>query len=401
VYVSLSRHLCMKPRRQVIFAASWAIFAFSNAIDAQVAVGPPASPSASPALASADQLKDVNLDRAIGAVPAFDALGLSPESVTTPSTPRDLATDLLNGVDKNGVLQHGVAIETAPFRLIGIRTGLSAYRGNGETDVGAMITRWIYNFSTSIATSKATDKSDAVQLALGFKEVLYESADHDPYRNSDLDEAFAKAAQGELSNVSDFGPSLPEVSASAKKLFLSAVDDFYKNKWHGMIWTAAIAPTWNSDSGKLSDLTGTGFTTWSALAYGTPKDSLKISGDEPINVQVIGELRYREGEHVVDPNDKTHIATENNFLAAGRLRMGTDTFNGFAEGGYVRVWHGLSGDGNSWRGAVGVEKKITPNIWLVLTAGEQFGDASVKTNNLYAVSSLRIGTADKAQFSSQ
>jgi hypothetical protein len=367
-----------------------------------VAIAPPASPSASPTLASADELKKVNLDRALGAVPAFDALGLSPESVTTPSTPRDLATDVLNGVDKNGVLQHGLAIETAPFRLIGIRTGLSAYRGTGETDVGAMITRWIYNFSTSIATSKAVDKSDAVQLAIGFKEVLYESADHDPYRNSDLNEAFQNAAQEAASQgvLSDTGP-LQEIPSSAKKIFQSAVDDFYKNKWHGMIWTAAIAPTWNSDSGKISDLTGTGFTTWSAFAYGTPKDSLKITQDEPINVQIIGELRYREGEHVVDPNDKMHIATENNFLVAARLRMGTDTFNGFAEGGYVRVWHGLNGDGDGWRGALGIEKKITANIWLVLTAGEQFGDASVKTNNLYAVSSLRIGTADKAQFSSQ
>jgi hypothetical protein len=390
----------MKTRALVILTVvTCATLVFSKHSNGQVAIAPPASPAATP---TADELKTVNLDRALGAVPAFDALGLSPESVTTPSTPRDLATDLLNGVDKNGVLQHGLAIETAPFRLIGIRTGLRAYSGTGETDVGAMITRWIYNFSTSIATSKAVDKSDAVQLAIGFKEVLYESADHDPYRNSDLNEAFQKAAQEAAGQgvLSDTGP-LQEIPSSAKKIFQSAVDDFYKNKWHGTIWTAAIAPTWNSDSGKVSDLTGTGFTTWSAIAYGTPKDSLMISQDEPINVQIIGELRYREGERVVDSNDKTRMATENNFLAAARLRMGTDTFNGFAEGGYVRVWHGLNGNGDGWRGAVGVEKKITANIWLVLTAGEQFGNASVKTNNLYAVSSLRIGTADKAQFSSQ
>jgi len=383
----------MKTRAQVLVIVTYAIFVLSSNSTGQVAVSPPPAPSATPTV---DQLNNVNLDRAVSAVPAFDALGLSPESVTTPSTARDLATDLLNGVDKNGVLQHGLAIEAAPFRLIGIRTGLGAYKGNGETDVGAMINRWIYNFSTSIATSKAVDKSDAVQLALGFKEVLYESADHDPYRNGDIDEAFAQAGREGLKGVDDWGTSLPGVSASAKKIFQSAVDDFYKNKWHGMIWTAAIAPTWNSDSGKLSDLTGTGFTTWSALAYGTPKDSLKIGQDE----QIIGELRYREGEHVVDPNNKMHVATENNFLAAGRLRMGTDTFNGFVEGGYVRVWNGLNGDGDGWRGALGVEKKVTTNIWLVLTAGEQFGEANVKTNNLYAVSSLRIGTADKAQFSS-
>jgi hypothetical protein len=78
--------------------------------------------------------------------------------------------------------------------------------------------------------------------------------------------------------------------------------------------------------------------------------------------------------------------------------MGTDTFNGFAEGGYVRVWHGLDGNGDGWRGALGLEKKIAPNVWLVLSAGEQFGQAGAKTNNLFAVSSLRFGTSDSAQF---
>jgi len=64
-------------------------------------------------------------------------------------------------------------------------------------------------------------------------------------------------------------------------------------------------------------------------------------------------------------------------------------------------WHGLNGDGDGWRGALGVEKKITTNIWLVLSAGEQFGEAGAKTNNLFAVSSLRFGTADNAQFAPQ
>jgi hypothetical protein len=85
----------------------------------------------------------------------------------------------------------------------------------------------------------------------------------------------------------------------------------------------------------------------------------------------------------------------------GRLRLGTPSFNGFAEGAYVRVWHGLNGDGDAWRGALGVEKKIMTNIWLVLSAGEQFGEVTAKTNDLFVLSSLRLGTADKAQFAPQ
>lgn len=355
---------------------------------------PLASPAPVPEDRFAELLKAVNLDydRAPSAVPAFDALGLSPENVTTPGTPRELVADLLNGVDRNGVLQHGVAIETAPFRLMWVGTSLGEYQKSA-------LLRWAYNFSLSVATSKAVEKSDAVQLALGFKEVLWESADHDPYRNPDLDKAFAEAASQALgSDESDTGP-LPPIPSSAKKAFKSAVDDFYENKWRGGIWTAAIAPTWNSESGKLSDVSDTGFTTWTTFAYGLPKRrSFKIGSNEPINVQFIAELRYRDGEPVTDPNDKTHVVTQNSFLAAGRVRLGSDTFNGFGEGAYVRVWHGLNGNDDGWRGALGLEKKIASNVWLVLSAGQQFGGGSAETNELFVLSSLRFGTADKAQF---
>ena len=353
------------------------------------------SPSTSGAIASksVDPLNDVNFDRAVGAVPAFDALGLSPETVTSPSTPRELAADLLNGVDHNGVLQHGLAIEVAPLRMIGLPTRLDDYRASA-------VRRWIYNFSASIATSKATDKSDAVQVALGFKEVLYESDDHDPYRNNEIDAAARPIRQAvEQANPSYDQPP-PPAPTGTEEAFKEAVAKFEKNKWQGMIWTVAIAPTWNSQSGKLSELSGSGFTTWSAFAYGLHQTEhpLRIGNGDPINVQFISELRYRDAEHITDPKDKTHVAIQNSLVAAGRLRMGTDTFNGFVEGAYVRVWHGLDGDGNNWRGAVGVEKKLADNIWLVISAGEQFGDASAKTDNLFAVSSLRFGTADKAQF---
>ena len=381
----------MKPRSEAIFGAViWSVIAlqWAGAVDQP-------STSAAPADATTALLDAVNLDydRATGAVPAFDALGLTPENVTTPSTPRELVADLLNGVDRHGVLQHGIALETAPFRLLWVGTSLGDY-------TRSPLLRCIYHFSVSVATSKAAEKSEAVQLAVGFKDVLWETADHDPYRNPDLDTAFKKAAEAALgSDESDFADTMSPTPASSKEAWKSAVDEFNKNKWRGAIWTAAIAPTWNSESGKLADLSGIGFTTWTTFAYGLPKNrSFQIGKNDPLNVQFIAELRYRDGEHVSDPNDKTRVATQNSFLAAGRVRLGSDTFNGFAEGGYVRVWHGLNGDNDGWRGAVGLEKKIAQNVWVVLSAGQQFGGGSVAGNELFVLSSLRFGTADKAQF---
>lgn len=383
----------MKIRRFAIFAlGAWSAVAPLSLVRAQE---PSPSATAAPTNPTELLLSKVNLDydRAPNAIPAFEALGLTPETVTTPGTPRELVAELINGVDRNGVLQNGIALETAPFRLLWIGTS----RGDYEK---YPLLRCLYHFSISAATSKASEDSDAIQLAVGFKDVLWESADHDPYRNPDLDKAFKKAASEELGPVErDFDDTLSSVSPNAKKAFEAAVSEFYANKWRGGIWTAAIAPTWHSETGKVGDLSGTGFTTWTTFAYGLRKPILPQFGtNDPINVQFIAELRYRNGEQVIDSNDKTRVAAQDSFLAAGRIRFGSDTFNGFAEGAYVRVWHGLNGDDDGWRGAIGLEKKIAKNVWLVLSAGQQFGGGSVEGDELFVLSSLRFGTADKAQF---
>lgn len=354
-----------------------------------------AAPSPTPSPTStpdpfAESVKAINFDRSISVVPAFAALDLSPETVTHPTTPRDLAAALLNGVDHNGNVQHGIALETAPFRSL-IRTDIDAYRAS-------TLTQFLYNFSFSAATSKASDKSNALQMAIGFSAILYQSADHDPSRDAKLKTRFAEINAEHPMSGRGWDDPLPDEDEGAKADFVKLAKEFQKRSWAGSIWSAAIAPTWNSESGKTSDLSGSGFTAWSAFSYGVI-DPLKTRSTDPINLQFIAQVRYREGEHLVDPNNKMLFADQNSLIAAGRLRIGTTTFNGFAEGAYVRVWHGLQGDGQGWRGAIGVEKQLATNVWLVVSAGEQFGETGAKTNELFAVSSLRFGTADKAQFS--
>src|SRR5690606_35054097 len=52
-------------------------------------------------------VKLITLDLAVPDSPALAILGLSPETVVRPGTPRDLATTVLNGVDRRGNLQSG------------------------------------------------------------------------------------------------------------------------------------------------------------------------------------------------------------------------------------------------------------------------------------------------------
>jgi hypothetical protein len=338
----------------------------------------------------ADKLYSLNLDRPINAVPAFVALDLTPETVAHPDSPRDFAAALLNGVDRNGVLQHGIAMETAPFRMLPfVRTDIKKYQKS-------YLTQLLYNFSFSLATSKASDKSDAVQLALGFNAIVFESTEHDPRRNADLTAAFDKTNREHpviSRSTNTAAADIPDEDPVAKKIMQDEVTKFRKNSWVGAIWAIAAAPTWNSDSGKLTELSGTGFSAWTTFAYGFPS---AIVGDS-IRLQLLGHLRYREGEHVVDPNDKAHTANQDTFIAAARARLGATDFNGFVETGYVRVSHGLTGNAGAWRSAAGIEKKIGENLWFVLSAGEQFGATASKTSELFAVGSIRLGSSDTPQ----
>jgi hypothetical protein len=381
-------------------------FVQKNAVTAPAADKPKVEATASPkpkltgATSPEEQLaketKDLSegLDRPIAAIPAFTALDLSPESVAHPASPRDLGAALLNGVDRHGVLQSGLALETAVFRLVpGWKQDFPHYASN---DWAGYWTRFFYNFSLSLATAKATaEKEDkSVNLALGLQAVLWQDKESDPLRSSDLEDKFLSVGLDPTSIPisGEYTPS-PQ-TLEAQKKFQVAVEEFRQKHWVGTLWTASIAPTWHSESGAADDLQTRGFTAWSTFAYAFDGPF----ANKKARFQAIAQFRYRQDEMVVDPNDTKHEANQDTLLAATRLRFGSPDFNGFAEGAYIRVWHGLNGDEDGWRGAIGLEKKIAKNVWLVLSAGQQFGGGTIEGDELFVLSSLRFGTADKAQF---
>jgi hypothetical protein len=336
------------------------------------------------------QVSSVNLDRPISAVPAFTALDVSPESVAHPSTPREFGAALLNGVDRHGILQTGLALETAPFRLIpGWTQDFNNYKRSCWT-------RFLYNFSLSLATAKATaeEENKSVNLALGLQTILWQDKNSDPLLNKELQDSFHSNFDGRVGDIPLSGPMIntPQTE-SAQKAFQAAVERFRQRHWVGTLWTASVAPTWRSEDGNLDSLKGQGFTAWSTFAYAFDGSF----GDGNARFQALAQMRYRQAEMVVDPNNSKHIAEQDSILAAARLRFGSPDFNGFAEAGYLRVWDGLNGSGHSYRAALGLERRVAENVWLVLSGGQQFGEAA-ETNELFVLGSFRLGTADKAQY---
>jgi hypothetical protein len=117
-------------------------------------------------------MSSINFDRPLSAAPAFVALDETPETVNNPSTPREFAASLLNGVDGKGVLQTGLAVDVAPYQLFfGPQTSLRDYRDS-------YFTRLLYNTNFSLGTTKAATGSDKAQrLALGVSVNLFDKGD--------------------------------------------------------------------------------------------------------------------------------------------------------------------------------------------------------------------------------
>lgn len=335
------------------------------------------------------EIGGLNLDRPIAAVPAFTALDLSPESVANPSTPRDFAAALLNGVDRKGILQTGLAVETAPFRMIpGWKQDFPSYNDAGWK---GFWTRLLYNFSLSVATAKAsTDDEKAVNVAIGAQAVLWQDAESDPRRNEAAEAAFLSIFSPRTSAP---GTAVPDQDEDAHAKWLAAVQAFHEERWAGTVWTASIAPTWHSETGKAGDLSASGFTAWSTFAYAPKNPIFKTD----VRAQFLAHLRYREDEHVSDPDDANRTAKQDTLLAAARVRLGSKNFNAFAEGAYLRISNGLDGDESAYRGAIGFERRVSENMWLVVSGGEQFGEGSSE-NEFFALGSFRVGSAENASF---
>jgi len=132
-----------------------------------------------------DKTKKAALDLSVPTSPAFSALGLTPQSVIRPTSPREFAASLINGVDPNGNLQNGIAVELAPFLMWhGNDITLNQYQNpnNLPDDQNPRdkfsFDRMLYRTSLSLATTKGTSDDDkSSRIAFGLTLTPYDLGD--------------------------------------------------------------------------------------------------------------------------------------------------------------------------------------------------------------------------------
>jgi len=342
-----------------------------------------------------------NIDLSVPESPAFTVLGVTPNAIARPGTPREFATSLLNGLDKNGNFQTGLAIDTAPYMLFnGQNVTLQDYNDY-------YLTRLLSRTQFSLATTKGAASDDtATRLALGLNVTLWDKGDarvYHPKRGPDGDVLTCFKANIQPPDApSSAIPTPAEIAAiNAKaiaannKVADACRDKVRKANWNATGWVIAYAPSWITKNGQNTSLKWNGGAFWSSFAYGFDG----LSSLQKI-AQLIVHARYRSNEQVADPARPGRFISQNSSFFGGRFRAGNPAFAFNFEAAYVRNQIAPSRTFTSGRYAFGAEARITDNFYLVVTGGNGPGDAGA-SNKGFFMSSFKYGFNKKSQLNPQ
>jgi hypothetical protein len=331
------------------------------------------------------------LDLSVPDSPAFTVLGLTPDTVTRPATPRELASSLLSGVDQNGNFQTGVAVDTAPYLL---------FYGNGVTLPQYQQSRAIQFLARtqfSFATTKGASASDkSAKIAAGLSLTIFDKGD------ARLDKNFTKKLVDAAEQIILAAPPISPLASDATKTKMKKDledqveaaakplrDEQKKISWNRSSWIIAGAPSWISTDGTTSHLAPNGAAVWSSLAYGFDG----VPGLEH-NAQFIVHGRFHSGENVPDPVNTGQFFKQQSAVAGARFRFGNENTIGSFETVYIHTRPVGRPTDKFFRLTVGAEKRLTDNVWLHLGIGGESGQRNGQ-NKLFILGAFNWGTGPK------
>ena len=340
----------------------------------------------------------LDVDLTVPESPAFTVLGVTPETVTRPTTPKAFATSLLNGVDQSGNFQTGIALDFVPYlTFAGTGTSLFNYRRS-------RMERFLARTQLSFATAKGvTDDDESTRLALGLRVTLWDTGD--PRLDSDLENCYARADRNPLLSTEAYLVTPEEQDDPDKKgaklrvrkqlltqLYAECNVEARKKNWNASGWIIGMAPSWISKTGETKNFVWNGGGFWTSASYGFESvESLKD------NSQLIFHFRYRNNEIVADADNPGDFFSQDSLFFGTRLRLapGKEANSIFSlEGVFVRSRRESDSFDNSSRYSLGLERRLGENIWLAFSLGGQSGRTD-GNNQAFVLTSFKWGINKK------
>jgi len=347
------------------------------------------SKDASPPPAPGTPVKLITLDLAVPDSPAFAILGLSPETVVRPSTPRDLATTVLNGVDRRGNLQSGLAVDFAPlFLFAGKELTYNNYKSSRGTQLYGRT-------QISFATAKgATDGDKSLRLALGVRTTLWDQGD------PRLDETLVTC----LDDIPIPVPTTALLTQAARDAWVAkataerrpAVEGCHKafktRAWNASSFAVGVAPSWQSPTGESKDFAYAGTAVWASLALGLSMSEPATSG-APAQVHPFGQLivqgRYRNKEMVPDKNTKGAFFDQDSAGVGARLLLGAADRAVVIETQVARQSPKTGSSTTSVSVSGGGQLRLASDLWVSLSVGATRGGSPNEQRGGFVLSSLK------------
>ena len=365
--------------------------------------------------------KGLKLDLSVPESPAFKALGVTPQEVIRPSSPKDLAGQLLNGVDAHGNLQTGFALDANAYMLVfGNDLSLQQYRRDRVN-----LARLLARTEESLATTKgSSDDDESVRLAAGFRITPWDEGD--PRLDTALTDCIRKHAKGSSATTDALVQKILDLKekretgqltgAESKTVDLEiqtaeadlkkATDAFSDicreearaRNWNKSAWSLGVAPIWLSSSGNVDDLTWDTASVWTSLALGGFENVPGLDHGS----QLLVSARYNHDEHVADPEKSDGSFIEQRSLViALQLRLAAyrpvpDAAPSLilsAEGDYLYADPKHGKHDSSYRGSLGADIKIPriDNTYIKISAGGA-GGSDREDNQGFVSATIRHGS---------
>lgn len=345
---------------------------------------------------------------AVPSSPAFDIIGVTPNLASLPKTPRDIAMHLVGGRAADGTIQKGLAIDVSISQIIKVLPLISpdlveaatmpkskpvanileialeglfpnTFKAENRTLENRLADRLKLSFAT---TQEENSASAPVNLGIGLQYVLWDYSD----RKTDCNPAKKVSAKAG-----------DQASENCSKATESDEDDLFAKTASAI----GVANAYALKDGKWGNRELGTKGRWITVASGgLPFPQILRTGTA--KVQFIA--HYRRFDNQPIPVDKptagqtatAPIAAKKQDTSTTALRLKIGQPSGAASFEFARTnkqpLGGISERVS--RRAYGVEWKVAKDIWLVASAGREWGSSGVTKNQPFVVTTLRFG--DKA-----
>ncbi len=375
------------------------------------------------------------VDLSIPEAPGFTILGLTPQEVTRPTTPRQFATTLINSLDRNGNFQTGIAIDTAPYQLFfGRRVNRDRdyippqedkpiEKRSRETLKG-FFTRLLWRTQFSLATTKGTTETDkSARIGAGFNFTFFDFGDpNTDFRlrecNNNLNFKLEDKAYQDLGFTNRNDPRIKPGDvrkANARMMFL-ITQDFILKQYDKCIeesekrnigkssFGVGTAGSWISKNGDSSTFTNNGQGLWASLNYGfegipglrCTEDEIEDETNRCITPQLIFHFRRRVKETVPDPLLAGMFTTKDSNLFGMRLRFGVPKWSLNLEGVYRGERFAGKKSSSNFEMTFGADYRLAANLYLNFSVGGETKESSIPgTGKVFIRTSFNWGTSQK------